>query len=256
MPAHRPAILEFDTLDSTNSEAHRRAAAGERGPLWIRAGRQEAGRGRSGRAWSSPSGNLSATYLFEPGCQPACRHQLSFVAGLAGYDAVRPHIAPRAPLQLKWPNDLQIGSAKVGGILVECSSYDGADLAMIGIGINIAVAPVVEGREVARLADHGGTLTPADLLAGLADAMQLWLARWGGGEGFGEVRRAWLERAHRVGQPLSVTVTDTKRDGSFAGLDDDGAMRLDIGGEVLRVTHGDVQLRDTQLLDEQARPAV
>ena len=148
-------VVEFDTIDSTNSEAHRRAAAGERGPLWIRAERQEAGRGRSGRGWSSPAGNLSLTHLFVPGCPASRLHQLSFVAGLWMHDAVSPYVRGQERLQLKWPNDLLVGPAKVGGILVESSTYGGDVVAIVGTGLNIAVSPPVSEREVGRLADFG-----------------------------------------------------------------------------------------------------
>ena len=82
-PRQSPPVLAFETIDSTNAEAHRRAAAGERGPIWITAGRQEAGRGRSGRAWSSPPGNFSASFLFMPeGAVPSAYHQVSFISGV------------------------------------------------------------------------------------------------------------------------------------------------------------------------------
>ena len=61
------ALREWTEIDSTNEEARRLAAAGERGPIWLRADRQTAGRGRRGRAWESPAGNLAATLLIVPG---------------------------------------------------------------------------------------------------------------------------------------------------------------------------------------------
>ena len=60
-------LIEFDEIDSTNEEARRLAAKGERGPVWIVAGKQTAGRGRRGRKWESPVGNLAATLLLNPG---------------------------------------------------------------------------------------------------------------------------------------------------------------------------------------------
>src|SRR5579863_5587530 len=99
-------VVVLDLVDSTNAEALRRASAGERGPLWIVATEQSAGRGRRGRAWTSPAGNLHATLMLTDPSPPAAAPQLGFVAGLALHDA----LAAAAPslaslLALKWPND-------------------------------------------------------------------------------------------------------------------------------------------------------
>lgn len=246
MPSAPTRIVEYQSIDSTNSEAHRRAAAGERGPLWIRADEQLAGRGRSGRPWSSPPGNLSATYLFTPDCPRGAFHQLSFVAAVAGFDAIAASVAGSLPLQLKWPNDLLLGSAKVGGILVESCKYDGDVVVMVGMGVNIAVAPDVDGREIAQLDAHGAAPTPQDLIKRLADAMAHWLAIWAGGDKFAEIRDAWQHRAHAIGQPLTVNTNQGQRAGTFAGLAENGALLLQSSsGETVHIEHGDVSLATT-----------
>lgn len=244
-------IVEFETIDSTNSEAHRRAVAGERGPLWIRADRQEQGRGRSGRAWSSPIGNLSATYLFTPSCDRSVLHQLSFVAGLAAYEAVAPQLGSGAPLQLKWPNDLLIGDAKIGGILVESANYDGDIVVIIGMGINITVTPDIEGRAVTQIDMYGTASQPSELLQSLAQHMQTWLDKWQSGQGFSTIRTAWLERAHAEGQRLRVNTNERQLSGTFAGLADNGALLLETGdGAPIRIEHGDVSLASTPPMPE------
>src|SRR5580704_18483737 len=107
-------LVAHDEIGSTNAEALRLMRLGEQGPLWITAGRQSAGRGRRGRNWISPPGNLYASLLLtDPG--PA-RHwpQISFVAALAVHDAVMkvaPELAP--VLALKWPNDILLAGAKL-----------------------------------------------------------------------------------------------------------------------------------------------
>ena len=246
LPSAPATIVEFETIDSTNTEAHRRAVAGERGPLWIRSDRQEQGRGRSGRAWSSPPGNLSATYLFTPACERMVLHQLSFVAGLAAYDAIAPHLGDSAPLQLKWPNDVLIGPAKVGGILVESANYDGEIVVIIGMGINIAVTPDIEGRAVTQIDLYGAAPTPSNLIEILSQRMQSWLAIWQKGQGFSEIRTAWLERAHATGQRLTVNTNERQLEGTFAGLADNGALLLATAdGPPTRIEHGDVSLAST-----------
>ena len=239
-----PAILAFETIDSTNAEAHRRAAAGERGPIWISARRQEAGRGRSGRAWSSPSGNFSASFMFmSGGVAPSRYHQVSFVAGVAVFDALAACGAARMGLQLKWPNDLMIGDAKLGGILVECSRYLGEDMIIVGIGINLTVAPDVPDRLVTNLAAHGTPISPDELLRELAAVMAHWLATWASGSGFNTIRTAWLERAHPPGRALTVKAQDKIYTGVFAGLGTNGSLSLRTAdGAIVSVDHGDVSM--------------
>src|SRR5215472_12224070 len=105
-----PGVV-FDEIDSTNTEAMRRAVAGERGPLWIAARRQTRGRGRSGRHWLSEPGNLYASLLITLECQPGVAQQLSLVAGVAVVDAIRTAaggLGKPEGLRLKWPNDVLI----------------------------------------------------------------------------------------------------------------------------------------------------
>ena len=133
--------IVYDTLGSTNAEALALARAGERGPLWISARSQDAGRGRRGNAWASPPGNLYATLLLtEPSPKPQAP-QLSFVAALALHDAVcecAPQFGPA--LQVKWPNDLLLGPAKLAGILIEGESEPAFAVA-IGIGVKLREPP-------------------------------------------------------------------------------------------------------------------
>src|SRR5687768_14321610 len=130
-------LIVHDTIGSTNTEACALARAGERGPLWIVARAQTAGRGRRSNSWISEPGNLYASLLL-PDVPSGRAGDLAFVAGLAVRDAVRAlarNIAFR--LALKWPNDVQVGNAKLAGILIEAES----SWAVIGIGINCAHHP-------------------------------------------------------------------------------------------------------------------
>src|SRR5687767_15682730 len=100
-------LIIHDTIGSTNTEAYALARAGERGPLWIIAREQTAGRGRRGNSWISEPGNLYASLLL-PDVPPGRAGDLTFVAGLAVHDAVG-ELAPNMVfhLTLKWPNDVQ-----------------------------------------------------------------------------------------------------------------------------------------------------
>src|ERR1700680_2406864 len=157
-PSFRSVILE--EAGSTNTEAFKRAAAGEAGPLWIMARRQTNGRGRSGRMWASEPGNLYASLLQRLACPQSVVHQLSLLAGVAAVEAIAAAVGGRINgLRLKWPNDVLIGEAKCAGILPESQIGAGGSevVVVIGIGINLASHPTGLGRSATHLAAHGVT---------------------------------------------------------------------------------------------------
>jgi BirA family biotin operon repressor/biotin-[acetyl-CoA-carboxylase] ligase len=237
-------LVDLREVDSTNAEGMRRVLAGNRGPLWIRADQQTAGRGRSGRAWASEPGNLFATYVTAVACPAAKAAQLSLVTGVAVVDALRR--AGAVPgLRLKWPNDILVGTAKLGGILVESSTRPPQPgmVAIVGIGLNLVSAPDDLGRAATFLARHGLALSPREALCFLAQAMNDWIKTWDNGEGFARVREAWLERAGALGEPLTVNAAGAPIAGTFAGLDESGALLIDdAAGRQLSFAFGDVTL--------------
>lgn len=240
-------LSEFREIDSTNEEARRQAAAGARGPLWIRAETQSAGRGRRGRSWTSEPGNLFATLLAAPGCALPRAAEISFVAGLAVHDAAcaaAPALADR--LSLKWPNDLLLDGAKVSGILIETAAGPGGHderdpLLAVGIGVNLASHPQDVPYPAGDLAQAGVRIAARDFLARLAAAMQARMRQWQD-EGFGAVRAAWLGRAAGLGGPMTVRLPDGEITGEFVSLDADGALALRTApdGTLRRITAGDV----------------
>lgn len=241
-PPFRSIIL--DEIDSTNREAFRRAEAGEAGPLWIMARRQTAGRGRSGRQWTSEPGNLYASLVVRLACSPAVIPQLSLLAGVAVVEAIGEAAGSMpAGLRLKWPNDVLIGQAKCAGILAESISGHDAVIAVIGTGINLAWHPSDLGRAATNLNAHGVQVAPDAMLGLLAAAVQRWLAVWECGKGFAHVRAAWLERAGPVGESCSVNTGAERIEGLFAGLDPGGALLMQDGeGRQRNITFGDVML--------------
>jgi BirA family biotin operon repressor/biotin-[acetyl-CoA-carboxylase] ligase len=243
-----PPVEMLDEVGSTNDEAHRRAAAGARGPLWIATRRQTAGKGRSGRAWAEAgTGNVAATLLFMPGCTPARLAELSLVTGVATHDAIASALAHSgARIELKWPNDVLINGAKVSGILIESATYDAAVVSLIGIGINVASAPNVADRAVTFLAGSGCLLDADAVLELLVARMARWLAVWQAADGFDLIRAAWAERATALGLPLEIKTQEGPVAGAFAGLDRDGALLIDlphVGRR--RFTFGDVSVLPT-----------
>jgi BirA family biotin operon repressor/biotin-[acetyl-CoA-carboxylase] ligase len=232
--------IAYDTLGSTNAEALARARAGERGPLWISALTQSAGRGRRGSTWVSPAGNLYATLLLTEPSAPEHAPQLSFVAALALHDAVAQCAPQSGPLlKVKWPNDLLLAYKKLAGILIEGESDPNFAVA-IGIGVNCAAHPDGTTYPATDLAAAGALVTPAQALAVLSGAMQHRVEQWQRGHGFAAVRDDWLKRAAGLGEDIRVRLPEREFSGRFAGLDDAGRLLVEQPSGVAIVTAGEV----------------
>ncbi len=246
MPADQSPRIEFlDEVGSTNSEALRRAAAGERGPVWLCSTRQTQGRGRAGRSWQDSGHALAASLLFAPSCPVGVAAGLALLAGVAAVDAVRAALplAAAGRVQLKWPNDVLIGGDKACGILVESCQFPPDLIVIIGIGINMGAAPALQDRSATCLTAHGASISPEALADLLAKAMEHWLAIWQNGQAFAPIREAWLARAIPLGQSISINTGSGPVMGAFAGLDADGGLLMDDGaGTRARYTFGDVAL--------------
>ena len=232
--------IVYETLGSTNAEALALARSGERGPLWITARSQSAGRGRRGSHWLSPPGNLYATLLLAEPSAPEQAPQLSFVAALALHDAVAacaPQLGPA--LKVKWPNDLLVGPAKLAGILIEGESNPVFAVA-VGVGVNCAAHPADVAYPATDLAVNGALVAPDALLAHLATATQHRLAQWSCGQGFAAIRVDWLKRAAGLGEVLRVRLSARELAGRFQGLDEAGRLLLEQDNGVTTITAGEV----------------
>ncbi|MGZ3216127.1 biotin--[acetyl-CoA-carboxylase] ligase [Paracoccus sp. T5] len=221
----------LDRVDSTNAEAFRLAPSLS-GPAWIMARRQEAGRGRRGRAWTDPPGNFAATLVMRPAGGPADAARLSFVAALAVHDALHRLCGPQLNLALKWPNDVLLNGGKLSGILLESAGAGGQVAVLaIGIGVNLAAAPdpgqVEAGalRPVSLAGETGLEVTPDDLLDAVAAEFAAW-HRQMTAYGFGPIRNAWLARAAKLGETITARTGTAEITGRFEGIDDSGALIL------------------------------
>ncbi len=241
-----PRILDLEAVDSTNAEALRLVAAGERGPLWIIAASQSSGRGRSGRAWTSQPGNFFGSYLTVLPGAPAKAYQVSLVTGLAVAEALRTLVSgiPNIDVRLKWPNDILVGRSKMGGILVESTQAAGGDLAVvIGIGLNLVSHPADGPRPASDFGVFGAALPVQAVLSEVHERLTHWLAIWSGGEGFADVRAAWLHLSGPLGERLVVNSGAGPVEGFYQGLDIDGALILtDAAGIQHTYSYGDVTL--------------
>ena len=240
-----PTFIFMDEVDSTNEEAKRLASSGEKTACWIVADRQTAGRGRRGRAWDSPSGNLMTTLLL-PGPFKADRAaQLSFVSGLALLELVK-QVLPddvHSKLRLKWPNDVLIDGQKVSGILLEAASIENGEISelVIGMGVNLTQHP----SDTPYPATHIGAWTlnpPTNVFAAkvLADAFTRLYDDWRL-NGFEPTRANWLRHAKGLYENIEVRLETHTLKGIFEGIDSDGQLSLRLeDGSLHYVAAGDV----------------
>lgn len=228
-------LLRYEVLGSTNDEALRLARAGAAHGTVITARQQTAGRGRHGRSWVSPPGNLLVSFLFRPaffpGFTPMRAAELGFVAALGVADAID---AVTFGCRLKWPNDVLLGGAKAAGILTEMAD----DAIVIGIGINVAHSPPDMPYPVTSLAAAGAGADADAVLALLTDCLDTRIAEWMK-QGFAATRTAWLRRGPGIGQALTVRGA-AARHGRFAGLAEDGALLLQTENGIQRIVAGEV----------------
>ena len=221
----------LDEVDSTLSEAARIAPA-LAGPEWIMARRQTAARGRRGRGWVMPEGNLACTLVLRPD-GPADQLALrSFVAALALYDACVDVTGRTDGFALKWPNDVLLNGGKLAGILLESAGQSGAVTHLaIGIGVNLVEAPPsdqVEAtavRPVSLMSETGTLASPEDFLVFLAAGFARYDAQLVT-YGFAPIRTAWLARAARLGEVITARTTREQTTGTFETVDETGNLVL------------------------------
>ncbi|MBI5129849.1 MAG: biotin--[acetyl-CoA-carboxylase] ligase [Rhodopseudomonas palustris] len=245
-------LAAFDAIGSTNSEALAQARAGEAGPMWFVTTEQTAGRGRRQRAWIAPRGNLAATVLEVLRVPPGVAATLSFAAGLALERALQQvSLEARArggadvDFRLKWPNDVLADGKKLTGILLEAESVGPDRLAVvIGMGTNVVAAPDDTPYPAASLRGLGIEVGAEDLFAALSDAWAEVRGIWDEGRGFGEIRKQWLARAARLGEPVSIQSGSTTIDGIFDTIDETGCLIVRTSdGRRVPVSAGDVYFR-------------
>jgi BirA family transcriptional regulator, biotin operon repressor / biotin---[acetyl-CoA-carboxylase] ligase len=240
-----PFFEQVESTGSTNADLAARLRSGERlaEAHWLRADRQSGGRGRRGRDWDSPPGNLYCSTIVRLGPADRPAHALSFVTALAVDDLLNhqlrtvSHGVPR----LKWPNDVLVNGAKICGILLEQIG----DCVIVGIGINVTHAPQLPDRATTSIHALNGVNanTPQQILEYLAPLFAARVAQWRTA-GLGAILSAWEARAHPRGTPIVVAgEAEEPITGSFAGLDPSGALRLRLDDGSERAIHAaDVSL--------------
>lgn len=255
-------LRAHDSVGSTNAEAIAAAHDSDPGGIWFAARQQTAGRGRRGRAWVNPHGNLAATLLIVPDADPTSVATLGFVAGVA-LNAALSVVLPKGLVRigidgadiadgngriaLKWPNDVLADGAKLAGILLEAAKLpDGRHAIAIGIGVNVVASPADLPYPATSLAELGATRSAEAVFEALSDAWVDVFGVWDDGRGIGQVLAQWRAAAAGIGAPVAVNQDGEVLRGIFETIDDAG--RLIVRAEDNRriaITAGDVHFGAT-----------
>lgn len=236
------SLVSLESVDSTNRLALDLAEQAGANRTWVVAEVQRSGRGRHGREWVSPAGNLYASLLLVSPCPVEDSPKLGFVAGVALAEVVR-RLAPLADTHLKWPNDVLVDGAKLAGILLEGRIISGNRQAVaIGMGVNILTAPALQDRAATSFLDLGISTDRREVLRVLSDRMAAQLTAFAAGQGFFRIRDAWSRLSLPPGTPLSVRLPRETISGRFAGIDERGRLLLDADGTLREIEAGDVFL--------------
>jgi len=245
-----PIIHHFTKLGSTNDTAKSLLEEGQEPPFWVVSDEQTKGRGRRSREWVSLKGNLFASTTRRVSVDPSKRGSLSLVAGLAVVDAINKAIkcppahasrgTPQLELTLKWPNDILVQEAKLGGILIEAQpsiQQTQTDL-IVGIGLNIVANPVIEGRDTICLQSLNVQISRDKLFEHLINAFEDRIEQWDHSRNIEEIKAHWMEKASPLGTMLTVKCGPEYITGAFIGLDTYGALQIKLNNNTIQTITG------------------
>ncbi|MEA2524780.1 MAG: BirA family transcriptional regulator [Thermomicrobiales bacterium] len=233
-------ILSLPVTTSTMDDVDRHAQGGATEGLVVVADEQTAGQGRAGRSWSAPAGSaLLCSILLRPSLPPNRLSTLPLVAGVAVAEAIE-DCAP-VSCRLKWPNDVWIDGRKVAGLLMKATtSVRSVDRVVLGIGINLtARSEDLAPGATSIWAASGVVIERSSLLDALLSRLQTQYDRFVDADGRPDLT-PWRNRAALLDQMVTVEDAATRIGGRLHGVDDDGALLIDVAGELRRIVAGDL----------------
>lgn len=240
------AVHFLESTDSTNNVAFALAKGGASEGTVVIADAQTKGKGRLSRVWQSPAGcNIYTSIILRPHISPVFAPQMTLMAGVAVAECLSRYCPTR--VRLKWPNDVKISNKKVCGILSEMSASSlGLDFVIVGIGVNVNMTkddfdPTFRDISTSLKEETGSDISRLDLIAGLYDHVgefyKMFLKN-----GFEPIRKIWLKYANNMGKCVSIVFKDDIQKGRVIGIDEYGALLIEEGNNIKRITAGDVSL--------------
>lgn len=255
-------LKAFDSVGSTMDEAGTALATGDAGNIWFTALRQTAGRGRRGRQWETPHGNLAASLLIFPDASREDIATLGFVAGVAmgralaialpeaamktGIDGADDAVS-KTRIALKWPNDVLADGAKLAGILLESrAAPDGRQAVIIGIGVNVVSAPEGLPYPATSVAALGGGASAESIFAALSDAWSESINIWDNGSGKAAILDEWRQHVAGIGAEVAISNNGEVVRGVFENIDAMGRLIVRTkDGRQVTIAAGDVHFGTT-----------
>jgi len=242
----RPCIV-LDTVDSTNSEAMRRAGAGAPEGLIVLTDTQTAGRGRLQRRWHAwPEHTLTMSVLLRPPLTPEKIPQISLLTAVALYDALSPLASD---IRIKWPNDILYHGRKMAGILIEMRAEPGrVQAVVVGMGINVSAPGKGWPEDIRNTATDlstasGRAVSRMEIAVRILESMERHYLNYLR-DGFAPVREAWWQAHAACGKPVRVHDGLHYIEGMAEALDEDGALLLRTHSGLQRIIAGDLELID------------
>lgn len=238
-------VHHFDSITSTNDVARDLAERGAPEGTLVVAEEQKSGRGRRGRAWSSPPGvGIWASLILRPSLLPAQAPLITLTAAVAGAEAIRS--VTGLPAGIKWPNDLLIGGRKVAGILTEMrAELDQVTYVVLGIGINVntpSFPAELEATATSLYREGGRYVSRRLLLQAFLERFEFWYDRLP--QEAEEMRSRWRELSLTLGRRVTVISPNFTVSGLARNIDREGALLLETEtGDLVRILSGDVSLR-------------
>ena len=237
-------VFIHESLDSTNAQALREISSGLPAPFIILAEQQSTGRGRRGRKWVSPfAQNIYYSLVLRVDGGMRQLEGLSLVVGLAVLGALRDFGDFEAGL--KWPNDILVGNKKIAGILLELVG-DPADVChvVIGIGVNVnmIVASDVDQAWTSVRLETGRDINRNALIVALGRSLEIYLSRHEA-LSFAAIQAEWELNHLWQGREVSLMAGTHQVDGTVLGIDQQGAIRLNVAGQEKTFSGGELSLR-------------
>jgi len=237
-----PNLVVLAEVDSTNSIARKIIHEYEVEeqpllPLLILARVQHSGRGRQGRAWTSPAGKGVYASRVVSVEDPAVLQTLPLLVGIGLSRGLGPHVS--SPCRLKWPNDLLVEGKKIGGILIESMIHaDGQSRAIVGFGVNVEHRREELPERGTSVRLLGRKSSVEELTWSLVEGLERELAH------LGDMKYAAASyrelSVHRPGDHISCRVGESVVEGTFVEIDDQGRLVLESAGRELRLASGEV----------------
>lgn len=221
-------IIEFDELESTNTTALSY-------PVYsvIQAQKQTSGKGRLGRKWESPKGNLYTSFVL-----PDFKKKSALISFVMALSAGQMLSEITKGIQLKWPNDILLDGKKLAGILLEKQN----DKLIVGIGINLISCPQ---KEMLYPTTHLDTsFTAREILEKLISYFNQNLQLFN--QDFSFIQSEYKKMLKGIGEPITVNLPNQTLTGIFEDLDETGALLLKRENKIIPILAGDVFFNDKE----------